>query len=213
MVSERQPTGGYQMMAETTLEFSDRHGLDIAINGGNFQGFRGRLAEHYGVKIADGQVGDLVHISQGDVVNPYGSPWKALYISQDNEASFQTPIGELWNAISGKNWILRENQIIPELDIYDARHPRTAVGLSQDGRFMWWLIVEGRLPGHADGVYMYELYRIFVQLGAYSAMNWDGGGSTTLVMDGEIVNDLPPQERPGLGRAVGNSIGAQYCDQ
>jgi len=28
------------MMAETTLEFSDRHGLDIAINGGNFQGFR-----------------------------------------------------------------------------------------------------------------------------------------------------------------------------
>lgn len=208
MVSERQPVGGYQMMAETTLEFATRHGLNIAINGGNFQGFRGNRAEHYGIKIADGTHGDLVHISQGDVINPYGNPRKALYISKDNQVSVREPVGEPWNAISGKNNMLVDGYRVESLVFHDARHPRTAVGLSEDRRFMWWLIIEGRQPGHADGVYMDELYAMFVQLGAYNAMNWDGGGSTTLVMDGQIINDLPPQERQGIGRAIGNSIGA-----
>jgi len=83
---------------------------------------------------------------------------------------------------------------------------------------MFWVIVEGRLrpprsPLHAEGLYQRELAELFIHLGAHEAFNWDGGGSTTLVKDGNITNHLPPQERPELGRAVGSHFGAQYCDE
>ncbi|MFD2078770.1 3',5'-cyclic AMP phosphodiesterase CpdA [Actinopolymorpha cephalotaxi] len=59
--------------------------------------------------------------------------------------------------------------------------PRTAVGFSRDGTKMFLLAADGRQPAFSDGLGLDELAAMMVELGAYNAVNLDGGGSTTLV--------------------------------
>jgi hypothetical protein len=78
---------------------------------------------------------------------------------------------------------------------FHRRNPRTAVGATGDGRLLL-VTVDGRQPGHSVGMTLRELAELFVSLGARSAINLDGGGSTTMVIDGTIVNRVSdPQER------------------
>jgi hypothetical protein len=78
---------------------------------------------------------------------------------------------------------------------FHRRNPRTAVGATADGRLLI-VTVDGRQPGHSVGMSLRELAELFVRLGARSAINLDGGGSTTMVIDGTIVNRISdPQER------------------
>lgn len=67
------------------------------------------------------------------------------------------------------------------------RHPRTAIGLRSDGRVLL-LTVDGRRPGYSEGMTLAELTDLLRVLGATDAINLDGGGSTTLVIRGEVVN-------------------------
>ena len=59
--------------------------------------------------------------------------------------------------------------------------PRTAVGFSEDGRKMFVLTADGRQPAFADGLGLDELAAMMIELGAFNAVNLDGGGSTTMV--------------------------------
>ncbi|HEY6739065.1 MAG TPA: phosphodiester glycosidase family protein, partial [Actinopolymorphaceae bacterium] len=59
--------------------------------------------------------------------------------------------------------------------------PRTAVGFSKDGRKMFLLTADGRQPAFADGLGLDELGQMMLELGAYNAVNLDGGGSTTML--------------------------------
>ena len=78
---------------------------------------------------------------------------------------------------------------------FHRRNPRTAVGATADGRLLI-VTVDGRQPGHSVGMSLRELAELFVRLGARSAINLDGGGSTTMVIDGTVVNRVSdPQER------------------
>ncbi|OFX33001.1 MAG: hypothetical protein A2Z07_09995, partial [Armatimonadetes bacterium RBG_16_67_12] len=74
----------------------------------------------------------------------------------------------------------------------DRRHPRTAIGRLADGRIIL-LVVGGRQPYHSLGMTLIELATLMRQLGATDALNLDGGGSTTLVVRGVVVN-LPSDE-------------------
>ncbi|SFC81811.1 phosphodiester glycosidase family protein [Streptomyces aidingensis] len=58
--------------------------------------------------------------------------------------------------------------------------PRTAVGFSRDGQRMFVLVVDGR-QAHSGGVTLTRLAEMMRQLGAWEALNLDGGGSTTLL--------------------------------
>ncbi|HPH52708.1 MAG TPA: phosphodiester glycosidase family protein [Bacteroidales bacterium] len=66
------------------------------------------------------------------------------------------------------------------------RHPRTAVGKRSNGTVVF-VVVDGRLP-EAAGVSTTELSLIMSWLGCRDALNLDGGGSSTMVFDGNIVN-------------------------
>lgn len=86
-------------------------------------------------------------------------------------------------------------------DITDGRHPRAALGLSQDS--LWAVACDGRRSNVDGGLSMLELAEVMVELGAVSAINLDGGGSTTLVHRGHLLNrpyssqDQPaPASRP-----------------
>lgn len=84
----------------------------------------------------------------------------------------------------------------------EARHPRTAVGFSRDSSTLLLLTVDGRSE-NSGGMTLVELADMMRQLGAWQAMNFDGGGSTTMVIDGKVVNH--PSDQQGE-RAVGNAL-------
>lgn len=84
----------------------------------------------------------------------------------------------------------------------EMRHPRTAVGYSRDGSTLFLLTVDGRSES-SGGMTLIELADMMRKLGAWQAMNFDGGGSTTMVIDGIVVNK--PSDKEGE-RAVGNAL-------
>ena len=83
-----------------------------------------------------------------------------------------------------------------------ARHPRTAVGFSADSSKLFLVTVDGRRESDS-GMSLAELARLMLDLGVYEGMNLDGGGSTTMVVDGKVVNS-PSDERGE--RAVGSGL-------
>ncbi|MGN6257095.1 MAG: phosphodiester glycosidase family protein [Solirubrobacterales bacterium] len=90
-------------------------------------------------------------------------------------------------------------------DITDGRYPRAALGLSR--RELIAVACDGRADDEA-GLTMGELAAAMLELGAESAINLDGGGSASLVVDGALVNT--PREEHGIelidGRAVATAL-------
>jgi exopolysaccharide biosynthesis protein len=84
----------------------------------------------------------------------------------------------------------------------EVRHPRTAIGFSRDTTQLLLLAVDGRSPKSA-GLTLVELANLMRALGAWDAMNFDGGGSTTMVIGGAIVNT--PSDAAGE-REVGSAL-------
>lgn len=84
----------------------------------------------------------------------------------------------------------------------ETRHPRTAVAKMRDGKFLM-ITVDGRQPGVSVGMNLNELAEYLLSLGAVDAMNLDGGGSTTMFLDGKVVNK--PSDKEGE-RKVGDAI-------
>jgi hypothetical protein len=84
----------------------------------------------------------------------------------------------------------------------EMKHPRTALGFSRDSSTLYILAVDGRTQ-RSVGVTLDELASIMRRVGAWNAMNFDGGGSTTMVINGAVVN--VPSDSAGE-RAVGSAL-------
>ena len=99
---------------------------------------------------------------------------------------------------NGKKFI--QNQRFQN-DIFKGKAPRTAIGFSKDNRLII-LTVDGRQKGVSEGATLSELADLMLSFGAYQAMNFDGGGSTQMVINGHLINC--PSEKPA--RKVSNAI-------
>jgi hypothetical protein len=84
----------------------------------------------------------------------------------------------------------------------ETRHPRTAVAKLKDGKFLM-ITVDGRQPGVSVGMTLQELAEYLLSIGATDAMNLDGGGSTTMFVDGKVLNT--PSDKEGE-RKVSDAI-------
>lgn len=84
----------------------------------------------------------------------------------------------------------------------DVRHPRTIIGLDRDG-FVWLGAIDGRRPDHSLGMTFAELERLSDRLGLTDALNLDGGGSTTMIVRGQVANR--PSDAAGP-RAVSDAL-------
>ncbi len=73
------------------------------------------------------------------------------------------------------------------------RHPRSLVGATHDGHILF-IVVDGRQPGYADGMSLFELRALARSLGCTDALNLDGGGSSTLYIKGQ--GDVGVVNRP-----------------
>ncbi|MDQ3405858.1 MAG: phosphodiester glycosidase family protein [Actinomycetota bacterium] len=70
---------------------------------------------------------------------------------------------------------------------YERRNPRTAAGVLPDGRLVL-VQSDGRAPGWSAGLTIEETARLLDALGAQRAVNLDGGGSSTVVAQGQMLN-------------------------
>jgi hypothetical protein len=83
-----------------------------------------------------------------------------------------------------------------------ARHPRTIVGVDREG-FIWLATIDGRQPNYSIGMTFDDLQRLCDRIGLVSALNLDGGGSTTMVVKGQVMNK--PSD-PAGARPVSDAI-------
>lgn len=83
-----------------------------------------------------------------------------------------------------------------------ARHPRTFVGFDRDTTKLFLCTVDGRQQTSL-GMSFQEMADFLISMGVFNAVNLDGGGSTTMVVQGRIVN--APSDKTGE-RPVANSL-------
>ena len=99
--------------------------------------------------------------------------------------------------IGGSNHIIMQNGQF--MEDWAERHPRTAIGFNADSTRLYFVVVDGRHMT-STGVTLWEMKGIFDALGAVNAVNLDGGGSSCILANDEVLNH--PSDGPV--RAVGN---------
>lgn len=76
----------------------------------------------------------------------------------------------------------------------DDKHPRTAMGYTADGKLIL-LVIQGRMPGLAEGASLTQMAQILKDLGCVEALNLDGGGSSCLLVNGRET--IKPSDKEG----------------
>ncbi len=156
------------------------HGALAAINGGFFD--IGNTGLSIGLLRLDGALVVPADPQQGSV-------------GIDAEQRLQLaarPAGdwpEVHEALGAGPLLLRQGEVVLAAAKRDPRHPRSAIGLTADGRVLW-LAIDGR-TAQATGMTLAETTKVLQALGCTDALNLDGGGSTTLWVAGRGVCNFP----------------------
>ena len=101
--------------------------------------------------------------------------------------------------ISGGPYLVKNNEVFVDmtaqkLGAIGGRNPRSAIGYTADNNFIF-VAVDGR-EGSSVGMTLMELANFMKSIGCTNAMNLDGGGSTVMYVNGQVVNK--PQVRGGI---------------
>jgi len=120
---------------------------------------------------------------------------------------YEPELGDESQAYECGSWIVKDGKVVIEdrdewVGVLTNRDPRTAVGL-KDEQTIVLFTVDGRQPGYSEGLTGKELGEVLVKYGIKDAAMLDGGASTTMVVEGKLVNrpSFKGQERP-LGGAI-----------
>lgn len=102
---------------------------------------------------------------------------------------------KIYTAVSGGPQIICQGKVCVEpgkegfrKGFTSERHPRTAVGYTKDRRFLIMMVVDGRRSEYSQGVNLFELAELMLEAKCYDALNLDGGGSSTMVINNKVVN-------------------------
>ncbi len=135
-----------------------------------------------------------------------------FYVAEDGTASFRTPEGPLYYAISGSAMLVDEARNIAPDDKENPLHSRTAVALDRSRRTLILVVVDGKQPNYSEGCTLSELADLLIDHGAFTAINLDGGSSSTLVLQfgpaaWSVINAPCNFEVPGWEPPGGQSSG------
>lgn len=202
-----------EVFGQTTVDFLKEYKLQVAVNAGFFT--------PWDKCCVDGEPKDIrgVAISEGVLVSPLAVQSEVgsavLLIDAENKARIldaneSTDLTGVYNAVSGIPILLSKGEIKVKDD--GKAEPRTAAGISKDGRYLYFIIVDGRQSGYSKGASRYETAVWLKTYGAWDGLNLDGGGSATMVKSdgkgGAVLLNRPCGYRGEGGlRVVGNNIG------
>ncbi len=200
--------------ARTTSTFLRDYNLQIAVNGGEFSPWHSNSLLDYYPHVGDPVAPTGFSASRGKRYSEGNRP--VLYIAENNIAQFNKPRSKIYNAISGSHMLVIEGEPIEGLDS-ERPAPRTALGVDFGPDRLVIVVVDGRQPFYSEGATLTQLADLLIEYGVYTAMNMDGGGSSTLVIENErgkaeVLNSPIDSHIPGRERPVANHLGV-YVDQ
>lgn len=175
---------------ETTLEAVERTGAIFGVNGGGFYTEQ-RNGESYSV-----HMGNV--IINGKLITPFNPyPENLFFAGINNRGKF---IGGIfyeeehlmslrpWQGVSFVPVLIKGGMARPiDSEWVETKHPRTIIGEYANGDLIF-IVVDGRQSDWSVGVTLERLLDKLVELGVKEGYNLDGGGSSTFVYDGEILN-------------------------
>ncbi len=174
--------------------YASEIGAQVAINGNWFAPFDGPAVSNgqvYGGP--DHAYTALIGFTEGNDV-----------ILQNHRVVNDTIDPRISNGVSGHPTLIQNRQIQPinPDPTFLNRHPRTIVGVADAGGILLLVTVDGRQPG-AAGMTGDESASLMFRLGAEQALMLDGGGSSTMWIEGlGIVNSPPGPPRPVANELV-----------
>ena len=187
-------------ITETTSAIAEENNAVLAING-----------DYYGAR----QSGYVIR--NGVVYRSQGSNGEDMVISKDGSLSFisesDTTTDSLmqkqaWQVLSFGPVLVENGQVAvsenDEVGMAMASNPRTAIGTVAKNHYLF-VVSDGRTSESA-GLSLYELANFMKSLGATNVYNLDGGGSSTMVFQGEVVNNPTTNGNKISERAVSDIL-------
>lgn len=204
---------------KTTRSAGDHVEAVIAVEGGSGEIMPGRTVSGTVVQVSsttDTAIGDgqLVLSATGAKAE-----WMARCLvpgmKVQLDLSFSSDIDGALQVLSGSSTLgyvlLKDGEVPsglldPAIRQNSDRHPRTMIAVKQGKLYL--LSVDGRQPGHSDGITLAESGYYMRSLGMEQAINVDGGGSTTCYVrrPGDESSGLCNRPSDGFERAVGNAV-------
>jgi exopolysaccharide biosynthesis protein len=176
-------------ITQKVSEIAEAHGAVFAVNG-DYYGFRDT-----GIEVRNG----VAYRDEGarEGLALYRDGRAELYDETTTTAQALVDAG-VWTTLSFGPALVREGAVVAGIDEVEVdtnfgnhsiqgRQPRTAIGVV-DAESLLLVVVDGRERGYSRGATLPELAEIMVGLGARTAYNLDGGGSSEMWFAGEVVN-------------------------
>ena len=187
-------------ITDTTSDMAEENNAVLAING-----------DYYGAR----QSGYVIR--NGVVYRNQGSNGEDMVISKDGSLSFisesDTTTDSLiqkqaWQVLSFGPVLVENGEVAvtenDEVGMAMASNPRTAIGTVAKNHYLF-VVSDGRTSESA-GLSLYELANFMKSLGATNVYNLDGGGSSTMVFQGEVVNNPTTNGNKISERAVSDIL-------
>ncbi|MCL2608742.1 MAG: phosphodiester glycosidase family protein [Treponema sp.] len=205
-------SGGEDSLSMKVSTFVRENGLLVGINALPFEPSSGREGEernNIGIIISERSLISLPHRDFDALV--FFEDGRARIMAQREIAS----VRDVVHAAGGFRRILQDGEPVARVRGLEPKHPRSATGISPDGRFLYLLVIDGRRSASV-GATEEETALLMKALGSGEALNLDGGGSSSLalrladgrvrVMNTPVHSGIPGRERPvagslGIGRS------------
>lgn len=213
--------GKWQTTLMPTSEIAKREGFDIAVNGDFFAIPRGKDAEGEAAqKLFENGIPALATgpaMTEGKAWSASEKARQCLIVDRKEKIRLQDATeapSDARQVICGRDFLVREGKaqfsdanVTYKAGEFRNINPRTAVGIDKKGKKLILLVVDGRSE-LSRGMTYGQLAEEMVKHGAYTAINLDGGGSSTLVLrqaDGTLKVMNKPSDKKE--RAVANALG------
>lgn len=182
-------------ITETTSSMAERNNAVFAING-DYYGYRksGWVLRNYHLyRATPTEIGSqknndeaLLMFNDGYLMTVHEADYRAESLSH-----------EVYQIFSFGPGLVQDGKVVvdPDQEVGQsaASNPRTVFGMVEPLHYIF-ILAEGRLVKN-DGFTLYEIAQIAADCGCTFAYNLDGGSSSTMVFNGEVLNELPGNER------------------
>nr|WP_244163224.1 phosphodiester glycosidase family protein [Paenibacillus pectinilyticus] len=181
-------TTSLQGQGEQILSMVKRTGAIAGVNGGAFDdpNYDGNGFRPIGVVMSGGK---LLYSDGGmeDPVNVVGLDKKGIMVAGRYKPSELVKMGVRDAVTFQPKFIVNGKGLVKnEADGWGIA-PRTCMAQTKDGTIIF-LVIDGRQPGYSIGATLFDAQKLLLEKGAVTAANLDGGSSSVLVHNNEVVN-------------------------
>ena len=199
-------------MARTTSDFIQNYDVQIAVNASFFYPFEENTPWDFYPKKNEPVTAVGYVASNQQSQSTSGGSFSQFCIGKTVTIELMGCPPDSLYAVSGSTAFVQNGQIKTSNKAFDVNpYPRTAAGLDANNKTLWLVVVDGKQKGYSEGITMSELGQFMIELGANTALNLDGGGSSSIGIqtdDGTKILNSPIHTRiPLRQRPVANHIG------